>query len=111
MSKLAQIRAYQRSPEYAGDLFSTVAGLFKKGKSLVQKGGKFFSGIVQKGGQALEDVSSMAFPGEGGGGGRSGGGTRRRSRGITARELRGYRKVSNLLHKEGMVSRRARGRK
>lgn len=35
----------------------------------------------------------------------------RRAKGITARELRGYRKVANLLHREGMVSRRARGRK
>lgn len=36
---------------------------------------------------------------------------RRRGRGITATELRGYRKVANLIHKEGMVSKRARGRK
>lgn len=50
--------------------------------------------------------------GGGGGGGAVGSwGRRRRARGITARELRGYRKVANLLHKEGMVSRRARGRK
>lgn len=38
-------------------------------------------------------------------------GPRRRRRGITATELRGYRKVANLIHKEGMVSRRARGRR
>lgn len=36
---------------------------------------------------------------------------KRRAKGITAVELRGYRKVANLIHKEGMVSRRARGRK
>lgn len=46
------------------------------------------------------------------GGGASGSwGPRRRRRGITAMELRGYRKVANLIHKEGMVSRRARGRR
>lgn len=46
-------------------------------------------------------------------GGRSGGfgPARKRRKGITAVELRGYRKVANLIHKEGMVSRRARGRK
>jgi hypothetical protein len=50
--------------------------------------------------------------GGGGGRGASGGwGAPRRAKGITARELRGYRKVANLLHREGMVSRRARGRK
>jgi hypothetical protein len=51
-----------------------------------------------------------ALLGGGGGGGASGGWTTRRRRGITATELRGYRKVANLIHKEGMVSKRARGR-
>jgi hypothetical protein len=32
----------------------------------------------------------------------------RRGKGITARELRGFHKVSRLLHKEGMVSKKAR---
>jgi len=37
---------------------------------------------------------------------------RRRGRGITARELRGFRKVARLLHSMGMVPRRfSRGRK
>ncbi len=43
-----------------------------------------------------------------------GGGGRRRGRGITARELRGFRKVTNLLHKVGMqpkgLGRHRRGR-
>jgi len=39
-----------------------------------------------------------------------GGGTTRRAKGISGRELRGYRKVARLLHKEGMVSKKARGR-
>jgi len=48
----------------------------------------------------------------GGGGGRGASGSwPHRRRGITATELRGYRKVANLIHKEGMVSKRARGRK
>jgi len=39
-----------------------------------------------------------------------GGGTTRRAKGISGRELRGFRKVARLLHKEGMVSKKARGR-
>lgn len=39
-----------------------------------------------------------------------GGGTTRRAKGITGRELRGFRKVARLLHKEGMVSKKSRGR-
>lgn len=112
MSKLAGIRAYQNSGYYAGDFKDFLRKVVSKGKGLFSKGKKLVSGLTEKATQAIEDVSSQAFPGEnGGGGGGRGGGARRRSRGITARELRGYRKVANLLHREGMVSRRGRGRK
>jgi hypothetical protein len=59
----------------------------------------------------LGTAAGALLEGGGGGGGATGGWTgRRRRRGITATELRGYRKVANLIHKEGMVSKRARGR-
>jgi len=113
MSKLAGIRAYQ----YSGDPgfldiikkgASAVKGLFSKGAATVKKltagAGGDIGGIIKQLG--------LGGPNGGvGGGGVGGGGVRRRSRGITARELRGYRKVANLLHREGMVSRRSRGRK
>lgn len=106
MSKLANIRAYQRSPQYAGDFFSTIGKLFKKGKAALKK----LPSLVQSGVENVTQiVESAAGGGESGGGASTG--RRRRSRGITARELRGFRKVSRLLHNEGMVSRRARGRK
>jgi hypothetical protein len=57
-----------------------------------------------------EAASALLSGGGGSSGGASGGWGRRRRRGITATELRGYRKVANLIHKEGMVSKRARGR-
>jgi hypothetical protein len=62
---------------------------------------------------AFAGAEALLEGGGGGGGGRgaSGGWGGRRRRGITATELRGYRKVANLIHKEGMVSKRARGRK
>lgn len=48
----------------------------------------------------------------GGGGGASGGfGYRRKARGITATELRGFNKVAGLLHRVGMVPRKTRGYK
>ncbi len=57
------------------------------------------------------EIAGNLLAGSGGGGrGASGGWAPRRRRGITATELRGYRKVANLIHKEGMVSKRARGR-
>lgn len=118
MSKLAGIRAYQTSGYYAGDLaglFSKVVGgakkLLGKGKSLVSGASGLISG---KSGAGMEQIAQMLGLTPGGkapGGGGGGTGVRRRSRGITARELRGYRKVANLLHKEGMVSRRGRGRR
>lgn len=66
------------------------------------------TGLIVGGG---EIAGALMAPGSGGGGGggASGGWTGgRRRRGITATELRGFRKVANLLHKEGMVVKRAR---
>jgi hypothetical protein len=40
---------------------------------------------------------------------RGAGGRRRRGRGITSRELRGFNKVARLLSKFGMVPRKMRG--
>jgi hypothetical protein len=92
-----------------------IGGLFKK------KGVQAVAGAVGKvakspvGQAAIYTGAGMAASsllGGGGGRGAAGGwGAPRRAKGITARELRGYRKVANLLHREGMVSRRARGRK
>jgi len=50
--------------------------------------------------------------GGGGGGGATGSyGYRRKARGITATELRGFNKVAGLLHRVGMVPRKTRGYK
>lgn len=121
MSKLALIQQYQYSPMAGGILgkiVKGVTGLFKK-KSVSKLVATALPAAKKIGKEVLPGalagagfVGAEALLGPGGGGaGASGGwGPRRRSRGITARELRGYRKVANLLHKEGMVSRRARGR-
>jgi len=120
VSKLALIRQYQYSP-MAGGL---IGKLLKGGAKLLGLGKKaattvaptlakvaknpLASGIAAGAGWAAGEA---LLSGSGGGSGSAGGWVRRRAKGITARELRGYRKVANLLHKEGMVSRRARGRK
>lgn len=124
MSRLATLRQYQYSPA-AGGLFS---GLIKGVGKFVGAGIKALTGskaakVVATAakspvGQAAiytgagMAASALMTPGSGKSSGASGTfGVRRRGRGITARELRGYRKVSRLLHKEGMVSKIARGRK
>jgi len=109
----------------AGDIFSSI---LKVGKGIVKGIGSAFGGgkakevLVQQVLPAAKKVAPYMAPavagyalGEltsGGGGtrGASGCWAPRRRRGITATELRGYRKVANLIHKEGMVSKRARGR-
>lgn len=126
MSKLAVIRQYQTSPA-AGGLFSFLAPVVKTVGSFIGKG----LGIIKPAATKAAQVAATAakspvgqaalYAGagaaasalmRGGSGGASGAyGYRRRGRGITATELRGYRKVAGLLHKEGMVSKRARGRK
>lgn len=80
------------------------AGKFVKTPAAKQIGGGLAAGAGFAAGEAL-------LRGGGGRGAAGGWGPPRRAKGITARELRGYRKVANLLHREGMVSRRARGRK
>lgn len=122
MSKLGTLRQYRYSPA-AGNIFGTI---WKGIKGAV--GGIFGSKTKQVLTQTVLPAAKKAAPyvlpplavagaelmsGSGGSsGGASGGWSgRRRGRGITARELRGYRKVARLLHQEGMVSRRARGRK
>jgi len=78
----------------AGKAAATPAGKAAMSAGLFYLGGRLFR--AGKGGKPV--------PVDGGGG------YGRRRRGITALELRGYRKVANLIHREGMVSRRARGR-
>jgi hypothetical protein len=123
VSKLALIRQYQYSPMAGGLVGKILKGgakffgsLFKKKgvQAAIQTGAKIAKNPAVQTGLAVaaaEGASALLSGGGGGGGATGGWGYRRRARGITARELRGYRKVANLLHKEGMVSRRARGRK
>lgn len=122
MSKLALIRQYQYSPMAGGPIGSLIkgglkliGGLFKKKgvQTAINVGKKVMNNPVVQTGLIVggtEAASALMSGGKGGGRGASGGWTSRRGRGITARELRGYRKVARLLHKEGMVSKRARGR-
>lgn len=124
MSKLYLLNQYRYSPAAGGlgsllkgavNLVAGVAGVgqvFKKGQkappnvfSPTQQ--QQMSGGWTAAAQGLVQGAVKAARGAKGGGGT---GVVRRGRGITARELRGYRKVANLIHKEGMVSKRARGR-
>jgi hypothetical protein len=120
MTKLAVIRQYQQSPA-AGGLFT---GILNVGKTILKAitGSKAVATVAKVAkspvGQAALytgaaiGAEGLLSPGKTtaarGASGSFGGS--RRGRGITARELRGYRKVARLLHKEGMVSKRARGR-
>lgn len=116
MSKLAVLRQYQTSPA-AGGIFSFLAPVAKfigKGLGIIKPAATKAAQVAIKatkspvGQAALYAGAGAATSALLGGGGASGSyGPRRRGRGITARELRGYRKVANLLHREGMVSRRA----
>lgn len=117
MSKLYLLNRMSGAPA-AGGLLTGIVNVGKKllgiGKTVapvVAKAAK--NPMVQTGAMIAAGVGANALLEGGGGGGRgaSGGwGGGRRRRGITATELRGYRKVANLIHKEGMVSKRARGR-
>jgi hypothetical protein len=118
MSKLAVIRQYQYSPA-AGGLFGSVIGavgkFIGKGLGIIKPAAaKVAAAAKTPVGQAVLYTgaagAASALLSRGGGGASGSYGYRRRGRGITARELRGYRKVASLLHKEGMVSKRARGR-
>jgi hypothetical protein len=119
MSKMYLLNRMTYAPA-AGGLLS---GILKFGKNLLGIGKKVAPAVVGALKNPVVQTGLMVGAGtaasallEGGGGttagrGASGswGGGRRR-RGITATELRGYRKVANLIHREGMVSKRARGR-
>jgi hypothetical protein len=120
MSKLAVIKQYQYSPA-AGGIFSTVLsgigkfvtrglGIAKKAAPAVAKAAKSPVGQAALYTGAALGAEKLLSGGGGASRGVSGSYGYRRGRGITARELRGYRKVARLLHKEGMVSKRARGR-
>lgn len=125
MSKLYQMQRMKYGAA-AGDPFlsglltgavKVIGGLFKK-KSVVKVAQAAGKAITSPAGKAIGTaaLTGAAYAGaesllSGGGRGASGYFGRRRRRGITALELRGYRKVANLIHKEGMVSRRSRGRR
>lgn len=124
MSKLGTIQQYRYSPAAGGFLSAAIKGIGKfvgKGLGIIKPAASKAAQVAVKAakspvGQAAITVGAMEaasalMKGGGGGGGATGGWTGRRRRGITATELRGYRKVANLIHKEGMVSKRARGRK
>lgn len=114
MSKLYLLNRMSNAPA-AGGLLS---GIVNIGKSILGIGKKALPAVVQvaknpavqTGAMIAAGTAASALLSGGGSSGASGGWSTRRRRGITATELRGYRKVANLIHKEGMVSKRARGR-
>lgn len=117
MSKMYQLNRMRygaaAGDPWLGTLVKGVVGLFKK-KAPAVVGAVAKAAKTPVGRQIAGGVAAGAgwAAGEkilgGGGSGASGSWAPRRAKGITARELRGYRKVANLLHREGMVSRRAR---
>ena len=121
MSKTALLKQYRYSPAAGGFLsfLAPVAKFIGKGLGIIKPAATKAAQVVATAaatptGKAAIAAGAAGAAGallaRGGSGGAAGGGYRRRGRGITARELRGYRKVARLLHQEGMVSRRARGR-
>jgi hypothetical protein len=112
MSKLYQMNRMRNSAAAGGLLTSIIGGAGKlvgklfqsKGTKLAIAAGKkaLANPVVQTGMMiGASELASSALMKGGGGGGATGGWHRRR-KGITATELRGFRKVSSLLHKEGM---------
>jgi hypothetical protein len=120
MSKLYQMNRMRNSAAAGGLLTSLIGGAGKlvgklfqsKGTKLAIAAGKkaLANPVVQTGMMigASELASSALMGGGGGGRGASGGWTGRRRKGITATELRGFRKVAKLLHNEGMVIKKKR---
>lgn len=108
MSKLAFIRRYNYAPAAGGilgDLWNIGKGIFGKKKKapvplLPGYGVGFGQGVGTTGYDPMTGAAKRLTGGGGGG--------FRRGKGITAKELKGFRKVSNLLHKEGMVPKRTR---
>lgn len=111
MSKLAMVRQYRYAPA-AGGLFSFIPKILGgavnavTGMNLIKTKTAAVQAVapVQKLAAAPSSAAVKSLLGGGGGG-------TRRGKGISHRELKGYRKVARLLHKEGMVSKRAHGRK
>lgn len=114
MSKLYLLNRMSSAPAAGGILSGVLkvgAKLLGIGKKVAPVAAKILKNpVVQTGLMIGGAEAAGALLGGGGSGGASGGWSGRRRRGITATELRGYRKVANLIHKEGMVSKRARGR-
>lgn len=121
MSKLYQMNRMRNSAAAGGLLTSMIGSAGKligkvfqsKGTKLaIAAGKKALANPMVQTGLMIGGAEAASALLAGGGGSRGATGTwRRRGRGITATELRGFRKVAGLLHKEGMVSSRARGRK
>jgi hypothetical protein len=109
MSKLAHIQNYKYSPA-AGGLFSFIP----KALGAVVNAVTGVNLIKPKATAAVATQAQQQMPAQPAavkallGGGSFG--VKRRAKGITGKELRGFRKVANLLHKEGMVSKKSRGR-
>lgn len=108
MSKLAAIRQHRYAPAAGGlfglipDVLGGIISVFgKKKKTPAQEAAPTKAAAV-KAAPSVNQAAAML---------RRGGGFGKRSKGISGKELSGYRKVARLLHKEGMVSKRARGRK
>jgi len=72
---------------------SIAAGSARAGRAT--RAGSSRPGVLRRGLGAVAGLAGRAR-------GRMGAGRRRRGRGITARELRGFRKVTNLLRSVGM---------
>lgn len=122
MSKMYQMNRMRNSAAAGGLLTGLIGGAGKllgklfqsKGTKLAIAAGKkaLANPVVQTGLMigGSEVASNLLMGGGRSSGGAGGGWGSRRRKGITATELRGYRKVASLIHKEGMVSKRARGR-
>lgn len=117
MSKLYQLNRMRNSPA-AGDIFSTglklIGGLFKSkatrtalaaAKKLAANPVAQAVGAGAIAGIGIDLLSGQKAPAVRGAGGCW---TGRRRKGITATELRGFRKVAKLLHKEGMTIKKHR---
>ncbi len=109
MSKLAFIRRYNYAPAAGGllgDLWNIGKGLFGK-KTKAPTAPFTAPGFPVASPYTLPYTSPATGAKRLMNGGGGGGGVRR-GKGISARELRGFRKVSRLLHREGMVPKRTR---
>jgi len=119
MSKLYQMNRMRYSPA-AGGIFSLIKGAVKLAAPLFKSKAARAAATAAKQ-LAASPVARAAAAGAvgaigvdlltGAGGassGVSGSWSRRRRKGITGAELRGFHKVARLLHKEGMVVKHAR---